>query len=73
MRYLECPQPIQPLTVAPPLRILGMIASPSDLEALEVEREQRRVEDALAGLRRDGLVELTWLAACRREHGLRQV
>ena len=45
VRYLECPQPIQPLAVAPPLRILGMIASPYDLEALEVEREQRRVED----------------------------
>ena len=38
-----------------------MIASPSDLEPLDVERERRRVEDALAGLGRDGLVELTWL------------
>ncbi len=61
VRYLECPQPVQPLAVTPPLRILGMIASPSDLEPLDVERERRRVEDALAGLCREGLVELTWL------------
>ncbi len=61
VRYLECPQPIQPLAAVLPLRILGMIASPSDLEPLDVERERRRVEDTLAGLRRDGLVELTWL------------
>jgi len=30
VRYLELPQPIPPLTVTPPPRIMGMIASPSD-------------------------------------------
>ena len=37
IRYLELPQPIPSLTVTPPLRILGMIASPTDLPRLDVE------------------------------------
>ncbi|MCB0241217.1 MAG: CHAT domain-containing protein, partial [Anaerolineae bacterium] len=62
VRYLELPQPPQPLTVASPLRVLGMIASPSDLLSLDVERERERVERALADLQEDGLVELEWLS-----------
>ncbi|HEY7358124.1 MAG TPA: CHAT domain-containing protein [Ktedonobacterales bacterium] len=61
VRYLELPQSIQPLPVKPPLKILGMIASPSDQAALDVQREQGRVREALKGLMADGLVELTWL------------
>jgi formylglycine-generating enzyme required for sulfatase activity len=61
LRYLELPQPIQPLTVAPPLRILGMVASPSNLDALNVDVEKQRVEAALRDLQDTGLVELTWL------------
>lgn len=61
VRYLELPQPIQPLTVTPPLRVLGMVASPSDLGSLNVDLEKQRVEDALRGLQAAGLVELTWL------------
>jgi formylglycine-generating enzyme required for sulfatase activity/energy-coupling factor transporter ATP-binding protein EcfA2 len=61
IRYLELPQPPQPLEVAPPLHILGMIASPSDLPRLDVDREKARVEQALSGLMSRGLVELVWL------------
>jgi len=61
VRYLELPQTIQPLTVTPPLRILGMIASPRDLPTLDVEREKERVERAIKDLRAHGLVDLTWL------------
>ncbi len=61
VRYLELPQPIPPLTVAPPPRILGMIASPSDLPPLDVSREKQRVEQATQALQQNGLVELTWL------------
>jgi len=61
VRYLELPQPIQPLSVAPPLRILGMIASPRDLDQLDVKREKQRVERAIKDPRASGLVELTWL------------
>jgi formylglycine-generating enzyme required for sulfatase activity len=39
-----------------------MIASPRDLEGLDVERERQRVEEAVASLQRDGLVAVTWLA-----------
>lgn len=60
VRYLECPQPVQPLAVTPPLRVLGLIASPSDQESLDASRERRRVEDALKALVQRGLVELVW-------------
>ena len=61
VRYLELPQPIQPLIVSPPLRILGMIASPRDLTTLEVGREKQRLEEAIAPLRAERLIDLTWL------------
>jgi formylglycine-generating enzyme required for sulfatase activity len=60
VRYLECPQPVQPLAVTPPLRVLGLIASPSDQEPLDVSRERQRVEDALKSLVQKGLAELVW-------------
>jgi formylglycine-generating enzyme required for sulfatase activity len=62
VRYLEVPQRIQPLAVAAPLRILGMIANPSNLPRLDTEREKQRMERALRDLSARGLVELTWLA-----------
>jgi formylglycine-generating enzyme required for sulfatase activity len=62
VRYLELPEPPQPLTVTPPLRILAMIASPQDLAPLDIEREKQRVARAVKDLRGQGLVDLTWLA-----------
>ena len=61
VRYLELPQAIQPLPVTPPLRILGIIASPRDLPTLDVEREKERVERAIKDLLAHGLADLTWL------------
>ena len=61
VRYLELPQPTQPLSVTPPLRILAMIASPSDLPGLDVEREKARIEKAIAPLSAQNAVALTWL------------
>ena len=61
VRYLELPQSAQPLPVKPPLRILGMIASPGDQAQLDIEREQGRIQEALSDLQGRGLVELTWL------------
>ncbi|MCS7178850.1 MAG: CHAT domain-containing protein [Anaerolineae bacterium] len=61
IRYIELPQPIQPLMVTPPLRILGMVASPRDQDPLDVKREKERMEEALKGLQARGLVRLTWL------------
>jgi formylglycine-generating enzyme required for sulfatase activity len=62
VRYLALPQPPRPLAVTPPLRILGMIASPQDQVPLDVDREKQRVARAIKDLRRQGLVDLTWLA-----------
>lgn len=61
VRYLDLPQPPRPLMVQPLLRILGMIVSPSDLPALDLERERTRLEKAIEPLRVKGLVEVTWL------------
>jgi tetratricopeptide (TPR) repeat protein len=61
VRYLDLPQPVEPLRVSPPLRVLGMVASPLGLDPLDVEHEKRLVEEATRGLREDSLLELTWL------------
>lgn len=63
VRYLELPQPISPLAVVPPLRILGMIASPADLQKLDVPLEKQRIEQAVSTLQQKHIVELHWLAA----------
>ena len=61
VRYPEVAQPPLPLSVTPPLRILGMVASPADLDELNVPLEKQRVEMALKPLQEAGLVELVWL------------
>jgi uncharacterized membrane protein HdeD (DUF308 family) len=61
VRYLDLPQPVEPLRVSPPLRVLGMVTSPLGLDPLDVEHEKRLVEEAIRGLRERGLLELTWL------------
>ncbi len=61
VRYLELPQPVAPLQAELPLRILGMAVSPPDSPPLDVTAEKRRMEAALDGLCRAGLVTLTWL------------
>ena len=61
VRYLSLPQPTKPLRAEPPLRILGMVSSPSGLPELDVEREKRLVEEATGRLRENGKVEVVWL------------
>lgn len=61
VRYIEIPQPIQPLAVEPPLRILGMVAGPDGVAPLDVEREKAQLEKAVTSLRQNGRVELVWL------------
>jgi WD40 repeat protein/tetratricopeptide (TPR) repeat protein len=62
VRYPQVLAPRQPLEAPPPLQILGMVARPGDQDALQVDDEQRRLRGALAGLERDGLVKLSWVA-----------
>lgn len=61
VRYPDVPHPIERLTVTPPLRILGMVASPQGLPQLDVGHEKRLVEEAVRGLQARRLVELAWL------------
>src|SRR5215207_212229 len=61
VRYIELREPVEQLPVTPPLRILGMVASPLDLAPLDVEQEKRRVEEAIKEPQAQGRVELTWL------------
>jgi uncharacterized protein YraI len=58
VRYLALPERIQPLPVTPPLRVLVMIASPSDYPALEVEREWEKLRESVAELESGGRVVL---------------
>ena len=61
VRYPLVMEPVRALTVNPPLRILGMVAMPSDRGALDVKEEQRRLREAVAELERDDLVQLSWV------------
>ena len=58
VRYPDLPLAVPPLTVKPPLQILGMAVSPYGLERINVAREKQRMDEAMAHLR--GLVEVTW-------------
>src|SRR5829696_6784347 len=71
VRYLDLPQPVEPLRVSPPLRVLGMVTSPLGLDPLDVEHEKRLVEEAIKGLREGGLLEITWLEGQTWRHLMR--
>ncbi len=60
VRYLNEHQPVQlPLVVAPPLRVLQLIATTLDTAPMGVDRERRGVESAVQALVEQGLIELT--------------
>jgi hypothetical protein len=61
VRYLDLKKAHKPFRVEPPLRIVGMVSSPSDVVELNVEEEKRRLEDALADLVASRHVEIVWL------------
>jgi len=61
VRALDLDFAVPPLRMLPPLHILGVIASSSDLAPLDISGERQRIETALGNLERVGLVRLTWL------------
>ena len=61
VRYVDTAQSSSPLATAGPLRILGMVAAPRDLAALDTVEERRRLDDALRGLSGHGQVEMVWV------------
>ncbi len=61
-RYLQLPRPSPAsLVISPPIRILGMVASPRDQVALDVAREQQQLRSAIEHLEERGIVKLTWI------------
>jgi restriction system protein len=60
VRNLPVASVAAPLTVRPPLRILGVVSSPRGLAVLDVEREQEQLARALARPRGEGLVDVHW-------------
>jgi len=67
VRYVDVPEPVRPLAVDPPLRVLGMTALPGTLAALDAEAEQQRLVEVLAPLEEQGLVALDWVQGQRWE------
>ena len=61
VRYLDLPASRRPLLVELPLRILGMVSSPSDVVELDVGQERQKLEEALAPLVAQGGVQVDWL------------
>jgi hypothetical protein len=58
VRFIELPIPIRPLQVTPPLRILLMVSSPSDVDQLDVAKEVALLKEATRDLEISGRVEL---------------
>jgi hypothetical protein len=61
VRTLSLAHTVQPLKIAPPLRILAMAADPSDQDRLDIAREQQRMREALKDLKARKMVHLHWL------------
>ncbi len=60
VRYLPLGAPAEPLTVEPPLRILAVVAAPTDLPPVDVAGERARLHEAIAALQKRRHVELIW-------------
>ncbi|MGZ8756305.1 MAG: CHAT domain-containing protein, partial [Acidimicrobiia bacterium] len=58
VRYIDLPTQIRPLSIAPPLRILVMVSNPTDVDALDVQREVDLLREATKDLVSSGRVEL---------------
>lgn len=61
IRYVEILEPVAPLTVEPPLRILGMVSLPGSLGALDAEAERESLSTALRPLIEEEMVRLQWV------------
>lgn len=67
VRYLEVPRRALPLPVPPPLTVLTVLSSPTDVTALAVEREWGLLQNALQGLAARGLLRLERLPTATLE------
>ena len=63
VRYMDMGQAVEALEVTPPLRILVVVSSPTDIEQLDTEKELANLREATAELVRDGRIEVHALAS----------
>ncbi|OLZ70315.1 hypothetical protein AV521_14290 [Streptomyces sp. IMTB 2501] len=68
IRYVEMLEPVSPLRVEPPLRILGMVALPGSLGTLDAETERDSLSTALKPLMDEGMVRLDWVHGQTKQH-----
>ncbi|MFE6843492.1 CHAT domain-containing protein [Streptomyces sp. NPDC057686] len=61
VRHVEILEPVSPLRVQPPLRILGMVSLPGSLGALDAETERESLSTALKPLLDEKMVQLDWV------------
>src|SRR4029453_9198468 len=54
VRYVDMAQPVEPLTVSGPIRMLVMISSPTDYPPLDVDKEWAQLSEALPPLEAAG-------------------
>jgi len=57
VRFLESNQPVVPLSLQHPLRVLVLISSPRDLPRLDVDREWAKLHDAVAEIEARGVFD----------------
>jgi hypothetical protein len=72
VRYPQQGRALVPLTVKPPLEVLGLIAAPRQLPGINVARERERIDTALQPLVDEGVVRVTWLDGGPTWHDLQQ-
>jgi hypothetical protein len=63
IRYLELPEPVRVVSIAPLLRVLVVIANPSDYPELDVKQELAKLEEAVGDLGQAGRVTVEPLQA----------
>ncbi|MEU1072718.1 MULTISPECIES: CHAT domain-containing protein [unclassified Streptomyces] len=68
IRYVDILEPVSPLRVQPPLRILGMVSLPGSLGALDAEAERKSLSTALKPLIDEGMVQLDWVRGQTKQH-----
>ena len=61
VRHVAAGSPTPALAVAPPLRVLGMVASPRGLPPIDADRERELLTTALRPQIDAGLVEIDWI------------
>jgi tetratricopeptide (TPR) repeat protein len=73
VRYLEFQGRVRPLAVRPPLRILVLIASPTDFPGLDGTAEWEKLQEALRDLENAGRVQVDRLSGGTLGHLQRQL